>query len=168
MFLLPLLKIYFKYVKSGFVNCYIGDIDKPQYDEHLFILIKQKNDVHYVELTEIFTEYKFIDVYEVYEPYHMFVFDFPKEFKNDKNKFLGGAYSKMSEKAKRIIAPNNTHKDLVDIFNKDFQHRFRLNKIMFDNKDLKKGHGLTRNDEVLSIPELDDEIFNIKTHFEWK
>ncbi len=167
MFLLPLLKISYNLIKNGFVNCYIGDIDKPEYDNHLFILVETKHPGHFNTLDETFAIYNFIDSYILYESYYMYIFEFPKEFKKDRDAFLKGAYSKFSDKSKKIIVPGEGS-SLSRVFDKNGVRRLRMNERLYDRKDLIKGEGITREDELLSIPELEEEIFNIKTHFEWK
>jgi len=79
-------------VTDGFINAYIADIDKPEWDDYILLVFEDKRE--FETLQEV--EYQRDDDY-------IYVFNIPDDLLDDYFKIIKGEYSEISEKAKQII-----------------------------------------------------------------
>lgn len=105
-FLLPSVVspvLYFKLQKvvnsDSFINCYLGDIDKPEYDDHILIVFNNNMKMTELKVLESFSNYKAI---YTLDDYIVVVFE-PLTTGDDYNAVLKGNYTKLSDTMKSKI-----------------------------------------------------------------
>ena len=88
----------------------------------------------------------------------MYVFDIPRRFEDDYNKFCNGQYSEISDEAKGLLIK---HTGIKPVMNS------QVYKVLYKTADQKKkiedliGEKLPLSAEVCSRPNLDDEVYNV-------
>lgn len=93
------------FITPQFKNCYIGDVNHPEFKDKIFLLYSYKMTMTFVKferslelIPEYIADYDYAD-----EHWVMYVFDVPEEHKEDFGLFLEGRYSEFSEVLKRKI-----------------------------------------------------------------
>jgi len=155
-FILPMLGKSIYFYKPYLINCYVGDRKFCKYDHHIFVFLKVDESKEYEIIRD---ELKALKNFEFeYSPTWgtmMFVFSIPKDYFKDFMHFKDGKYSKFSEKLKEeVIRLNNVNRSSV-IFGA-FSKSEKLREAW--EKDL--NCSLPKDAEVLSVPNLDHEIYN--------
>lgn len=93
-----------KTVRCNFVNCFVGDSDKPELDRHILLLYKFSGEKAYIDFEWwLHTHEYFRGSYEPDQYHTMYIFEVPNEYLEDYNKFKLGHYSKFSDKYKKQI-----------------------------------------------------------------
>ena len=102
-FLMPLLFENKKFTEiitdfDSFVNAYIADFDKPNYDNKIILVFKTKQkDLPEANLVDTYT--KTIKDVEIY----FYVYDIPDDLSDNYTMWLMGRYSLFTDRAKKII-----------------------------------------------------------------
>lgn len=96
-----------KITQLGFIQAYLADAEKDvEYQSPVFLLFKPDSptifqafvDSEYERLNKVTGTVDIIEDYDYVDGYVVLVYQFPKEFEEDYNKFLEGKYSKFSKK----------------------------------------------------------------------
>ena len=164
-FLLPLILIprtYFNKARA----VYALSEHYPELDKHVFVLFsKDEMECHEVSRFQMFNTYH--DHLYIGE-FVMFIFTIPVDFQKDHKKFLKGKYSKFSEKAKNAIGNHYAFRVKNENGKLEDSKIFKiLNPLKEDRVKLATllGVELEENCEILSVPDLDQEKFNINKFY---
>lgn len=77
----------------GFVNAYIGDINRPYYQDKIFILFRYKPKTYYITRQKMLENRWYFDKKEIHingELYDEYIFNFPMGFKTPINEIIQG------------------------------------------------------------------------------
>lgn len=86
------------------VNCFIGDDDKANYNNHIFLLYEYSGEKWYADFVDyLITSKYYLDMYEPDVRHTMFVFNVPKQWQKEYELFKEGKYSSFSEDYKERI-----------------------------------------------------------------
>ena len=159
-FILPMLGKSIYFFNSYLLNCYVGDKELiEKYPNHIFVLLKIEDKEEYRTIKKEMESLKtFIESYNPMEnKTEMFIFSIPKIYKKDYELFLRGKYSEFSNKLKEeVMVLNKVNKDSV--IYAAFTRATWLRKNWEDQLNCK----IPYYQEVLSIPNLKNEIYNNK------
>jgi hypothetical protein len=151
-FILPLLgqPSYWYY---GLLNCYLGDINnKPELTFKKIFINSESYD------SKLLSTKYFNQLYQLEDNTYMYVFDIPKEYEEDYNKFSDGKYSDISEQAKALICKHSGIKPIMNSV---------VYKVLYKTADQKQkiedliGEELPLSAEVYSRPDLDREVYSL-------
>jgi len=82
--------------RPSFINCYIGDVNFPEFDNKILLHYSFDNDISYMVFErELELLPTFITDYD-YDGSTVYVFDVPEKFKKDFEAFQEGKYSEFS------------------------------------------------------------------------
>lgn len=167
-FLLPMLGDKYHrdnfFVNAHFMNAYIGDSNKPEYDNHILLRYNYlptnfylKFDKELIVQKGVIGEYDYGDNRTV-----MYVFKVPGEFQEDYNKFLDGKYSEFSTNYKLRILKFWS----LDYWGRDnllasILFRSDLIKKWWDDRGINKNSSCTEN-EYWYKPLLSTEVYHHK------
>jgi len=145
------------------VNCYVGtDIDK----DCIVLVYTYSNSLLFNKFEKAVLRLKsFLKAYETNE-YVIFIFNIPTGYKEEYKKFINGKYSKFLLDYKLQILEFHDQEiedTLGQILFKSEKRRTLMEKTLDAN--------ISEDSELYSIPEMKDEIFNLKSinyeqHFE--
>jgi uncharacterized protein Usg len=93
------------FITPQFRNCYIGDVNHPEYQNKILLLYAYKMTISFVQFEralELIPEYK-TDYDYADEHWVMYVFDVPEDHLGDFQLFLEGRYSEFSPVLKSKI-----------------------------------------------------------------
>lgn len=154
-FILPLLG-YPSYWYYGLINCYLRDkINKPELGYKIFLNLSSY-DKKVLNIPE------FNQFYQLEDSTYMYVFDIPKYFQDDYDKFCLGQYSKISAEGKSLIIKLSGVKPITESI---------VHKVLYKTRDQKErieemiGMKLPLEAEVYGLPDIDKEsytTFNIR------
>ena len=96
LLLSPLDINYLEWLDSGFINAYIGDVNRQELGEKIFMLFEVKDGV---KLDELYANKYFLEDYD-YNGWYVLVFNFPEEFQRDLEFVKKSEYSKVSKEFK--------------------------------------------------------------------
>jgi hypothetical protein len=140
-----------------FMNCFIAT-EEDSYC--IALLYKWSGDPMFIQFEKTLSEFpNFRKTYDPDTQTVMFVFDIPKEHEEDYNKFLKGHYSELSHPYKQDILKFHgltKNSEIGQILFKDPKRRERLS--------FKLGVKLSRNAELLSVINFEDETFIKETY----
>jgi hypothetical protein len=102
-YVLPMLgKKYTDFPENAM--CFIGDTNKPDLTNHIFLLIKKKLDPWFIQNLEALTlKEEYNSSYDCNNGYIMLVFNIPEEFKDAYYKFKNSQFSLLEDNYKRKI-----------------------------------------------------------------
>lgn len=150
-FILPLLDkpMYWYY---GLINCYLGDIiNKSELSfKNIFIHLTDYD-------SKLLSANNFNQFYQLEDNTYMYVFNVPKRFEVDYEKFSNGKYSEMSEDSKAMICKHSGVKPIMNS---------TVYKVLYKTADQKKkiedliGEKLPLSAEVYSKPDLNKEVYS--------
>lgn len=150
-FILPLLG-YPSYWYYGLINCYLRDkINKPELGYKIFLNLSTY-DRRPLNIPE------FNQFYQLEDKTYMYVFDIPKYFQEDYDKFCLGQYSKISTEGKNLIIKLSGVKPTTESI---------VHKILYKTRDQKErieeliGMTLPLEAEVYSLPSLNKETYSM-------
>ena len=97
-YVFPLLEDNFSVLKGDIIAIFIGDYDKPEYDNHIFILLDWDNNFNTVRY-EAYLEQNnlFVDKYDPSTDTVMLIFKVPKKYQGIYDLYKEGKYSKLSK-----------------------------------------------------------------------
>jgi hypothetical protein len=172
-FMLPMIikdNITFNQIfEKGYVDSYIGDINRPEYDDKILILRDEPyiDDSHYSE--EVYTS-PCISIYSTEDLEHIYVHEIPSERLDDYGKFLQGLISEFSEEYKQHLIKfwnckedsllysilYDDEKKITNLTNKLLKQQWGQISVMGINKTLdfnKKNFkiDININDEILGL-----------------
>lgn len=154
-FLLPMLGLSTSYYGTNLINVYIGDKEKPEFDNKILLLFRLSNDHFFEDIeAEITHMSEFIASYDVEPNKIMFVFDVIDEYREDYKLFLEGSYSKFSDILKKETLRLNRLGPNSNVWGA-FNRSEKIKKL----QEERIGEELPKNAEVISKPELEEEIF---------
>lgn len=137
------------------INCYLGDTkNKPDFTFNKIFLNLRNYD------KKVLSASYFNQFYQLEDNTYMYVFDIPREFEEDYNKFCNGKYSEISEKAKALICRCSGVKPIINSV---------VYKVLYKTADQKKkiedliGEELPLSAEVCSKPDLEKEVYSLLT-----
>jgi len=154
-------------VYDFFVNCYIDDYGLSHlFDKPLFVLLKtEKLDNYFQAVESLITSNKnFVYTYPVGTNYggylFMYVFECPKVFEKDYDRFKNGEYSSFSKELKmrypRLIPMQGRAMEspIYGALFKTQYHRGKVEEIV--------GEKIEKGQELWATPKPDYEIFRFK------
>ncbi len=158
-YILPMLSPYLLIRKDFLLNTFVGDIEYPQYDNHIFLLHKFRGIKSFLLYEHELTESKlFVDSYDPDKYTTMHVFKVPEKYQSDYNLFKDGKYSKL----------DYDYKVLIFKFHGITDPEHRVAKVLFKHEDLKEeiedriGADIPQGNELSSVPDWNVEIFSEK------
>jgi|DewCreStandDraft_4_1066084.scaffolds.fasta_scaffold190575_2 hypothetical protein len=91
----------------GFINAYIRDKDKPEYNGNIHLLFKPQNQelINEFILVEKTRTDLFLTSYDYFNMHYVLVYKIDKKWEKDYEKIVNGKYSKLSNEYKKLI-PN--------------------------------------------------------------
>lgn len=141
-------------------NCYLYHQDFPDLndDKHLFVQYRFFDTRNYKLLESIIFENKnFIKTYEPNNQFTIYIFEIPKQYHQDIQRFLEGKYSQISQNGKKAIVKFHELKErssLVQILTKDSKLREQL------EEDL--GVPIPESMDLLDTPVIEEETCKIQ------
>lgn len=159
-FILPMLGWQVADLSEKFINCYIGDIDKPEYDDKILLLFKYSGILKDLDFEKLlFSHPYFIDTYDPNKGLVMYVFNIGELLKEDMDKFKSGKYSKLSNELKSIICKGRQSNE--KIVKACYPTQFDRNALKRElENSLNMKIDLPEDAEILSIPNMERELFN--------
>ena len=80
-YIFPLLENYFSVIKRDIIGIFIGDNNKPEYNNHIFILLDWDNNFNIVRYEAYLETNKlFVDKYDPTTDTVMLIFKVPKKY----------------------------------------------------------------------------------------
>ena len=159
LFALPMLggnrKLFFwdKYL----VNCFIG---KDEDEDCIFLLYRFSSKEIFLEFEKALSKFKNFKRKEDPAPeYVMFIFEIPDKHKRNFKKLLKGKYSKLTKKYKMEILEfhgQGTASELGQVLFQDTTRKELLEFLL--------GAPLPEDSELMSVLDLDKEVFNIEKY----
>lgn len=158
-FILPMLGKGF-YEFGDILSVFVGDLDKPNLNNHIFILYKYDGSKYFAQFEVKLRDHKLFETY--YDPtkeHVMFVFKVPEEYQNEYNLFKEAnpsCFGSFSTQYKNHI---------LKFFNEVFDLSL-IKKILWRDESLYKeleqklGVKIPRNVDPTSVPDMTREIFN--------
>lgn len=102
-YLLPMLEGSIQEFR-GLVAVFLGDKYHPEFDNHIFLLLRHVEDKDFLQFEKKLTLHPMYCTFYDPDKYHvMFVFNVPKEHQKDYDTFKQSKYSQLSEPYKRRI-----------------------------------------------------------------
>ena len=158
-YILPMLKEYVTVKKENLINTYIGSQDRPDDDNHIFLLYKFSGDKQFLEYEDYLTTTKlYVDSYDPDKYHVMYIFRIPEEYQDVYNLFKEGKYSEFPQKYK--IALFEYH-GITDA-------NHRVAQVLFKHPDLREEWEdklkipIPEDSEVSSVPDLELEVYSDK------
>jgi hypothetical protein len=159
LFVLPMLpgnrQSY--YYDTLLLNCFVGTKDRNDVIALLFRFSGMKS---FISLEESLKKLKsFIKTEDPTNATVLFVFDVPEKYKKNYQKFINGKYSEMDTDYKyRILNFHNASEDgtIGQILFKGDERKHQLEEII--------GQSLPENAELLSFPDIEQEIYDKKVY----
>lgn len=88
----------------GLTAVFIGDRYRPEYDNHIFLLLRHSEDRDFLQFEKKLTLHPMYCTFYDPDKYHvMFVFEVPRESQKDYDTFKNSKFSQLSEPYKRKI-----------------------------------------------------------------
>lgn len=106
LFLMPVIGLQRITVdKYGFINAYIRDKNKPEYEGNIHVLFKpeSKEQILNFALSEAVRTDLLISTYDYSNIYYVFVYRLEKKWEEDYKKIIEGKYSQLSKEYKELI-----------------------------------------------------------------
>jgi hypothetical protein len=159
-FILPMLGRSMEWYGERLINCYIGDINRPEYDNHILLLMKFNGSIQSMQFEEALKEHRrFVTSYDPVSGYTVFVYSMPEECLEDYQKFIDGKFSKLSDPYKQLVKGkrSNDHKVVKALYPTEKDRdllKQQLERIM------EMAVVLPEDAEILSIPNLEQEKLN--------
>ena len=156
-FILPMLCDY----REDLFNvrgCFIGDKDYPEYDENIFLLVREENTKEFTNFIKFLKKLTiFVKNYRPDKFHIMLVFAIPERYKSDYNMFTQSKYSRFSPVYKEQIvsfysADHKIKDEIICILYKDEKRRRYI--------ESRIGQDLTADAELASSIDEDKEIYN--------
>jgi len=163
-FILPMLSDKFKkdvfFVNKYFLNCYIGDSNKPEYEGKILLHYRYEPSVNYIKfekqlelIPQHIGDYDYDDIGSV-----MHVFDVPERWQSEYKHFLEGRYSKFSNEYKALIL----RFWWLGVDNILFSLLYRTDKIKkYWEKKEKNPKDFSAESEYWHRPNMDIEIYTV-------
>jgi len=163
-FLLPLTFIERKYFTKA-LNYYALNAHRPELDNHIFVIF-DKDLIDDSELSKFQMFSTYLDT-ETFGEYVLVTFKLPPYFKNDRDLFLEGKYSKYSDKAKVTLSQ---HLDKYVTINgkKVLSNGFKILYPTSEDRALLAdalGVKLEKDAEIYSSPSIEEETFNVSNFY---
>jgi len=137
------------------VNCFIGDRNKPELENKIFLLLKFSGEKRFEEYEKYIKMYpNYGGNYDPDNTHVMYYFEVPEKYKKEYELFKKGKYSIFSDEYKRKIFKFHNIGSKSDV-----------GKVLYRTEDKfrewerKVGQKIDRNQEIGSIPDTKVEIF---------
>ena len=157
-FILPMLGKSIYFYNPFLINCFVGDKRFcRKYSNHIFVLLKIEDNNEYKTVEkDLKSLNNFVLSYiPIKNETKMMVFKVPEEYTLDYFRFLRGEYSKFSNRLKEeVMKLNNVNKKSV------IYAAFTKAKWLKETWEKELNCKILPYSEVLSIPNLENEIYN--------
>ena len=165
-YVFPMIEDIINY-EIGLKACYIGDINKPEYSNHIFLQYEFKEEFKSIYLKfeeEIHASKLFESFYDLKDGTIMFVFKVPKEYQLDYELFIKSKYSKFSKyyKDKLINFHGKINEPIIKGTLLKTKERFDYLNNLTEDLHPKKSL-LTYDMEFDSVWERESEFYGFKT-----
>ncbi len=157
------------------LNCYIGDVDKPQYKNHIFVLydwVKTK-DFSLFE-ANLQNHPFFVDMYDPTPKHVMFVFSVPDDFRleyelfrSERPKIYRRFSNQYKEQVLTFLDPIMQIKSIENIlYSKDYfdskgiEHKVEGHEDRYLKLEKLIGQTIPRDIDNYAIPNIEEETFN--------
>lgn len=164
LFLLSPLGInYNEFDSKGFVEAYIKDLDKEDYDKFYVLLLFKLEDNQSEIFKQLSENKNFVEDYD-YDGYVVFVYVFPEDFQQDYEYITKGQYSKVSEEFKKTFPERVLHIPAKGkgYYANSFPYKV-INRFDYLIKDLSRffGSDITSDMEYWKAFDINKETLNI-------
>jgi len=153
---LPMLSTEIEIHKNNLMSVFIGDEDKKEYDNHIFLLYKFSAEKEFLEYEDYLKNtHLFVTSYDPDKTHVMFVFDVPAFYQTDYDLYIKGKYSEF----------NYDYKVIIFAFHNIMDFKHKVAQVLFKHEDLKEeiedriGEEIPKGSEVSSIPDLNKEVY---------
>lgn len=150
-------------IKKNLVNVFLYDDDRPDLQDHLFLLYRFSADDAFIRFEEEVTWSIYYETQYDCDKYHvMVVFRRPDRYKEDIKKLFEGKYSELSKEYKKHLIRFHELPDFSQIvgvlYRKEFAYK-NMEKLI--NKDLPEEHWtyIPREQEASSVLNLATETY---------
>lgn len=150
--ILPMLGKPWSWYGDTFKNAYIGDSNKPEYDNHILLLFEYSINERFLNLEQTMRESRhYITDYDPNPETVIFVFSVPEDFQDDYTLFRQGKYSRLSPKLKSMILGDITFGVNYDILTRSAVRRKKMEEMLETTID--------PSAELLDPPNPDVEVY---------
>lgn len=153
-----------KSARSNFVNCFIGDSEKPELNSHILLLYKFSGNKEFIDFEFWLQSHdQFRGTYEPDRYHTMYIFEVSDQYKEDYTKFKEGKYSSFSGDYKRQIelfhglsgSDNSKHPVIATLYRYEPGYIFLEGQINKGERDKRFYISIPRDQECSSLPELE-------------
>lgn len=125
--MLPMYGKSIGYYGHQFINCFLGDKDRPEFDEHILFLFKFSGTRDFTAFeAQMKSSPYYVTDYDPTREHVVFVYKVPEEFLTDYYKFVQGSYSRISPKLKTMIIGSTTWGGTFDILTRSKTYKAKL------------------------------------------
>src|SRR3989338_8978845 len=158
-FILPFIGVTWEELNPWFYDCYIGIKQMPKYNDHVILLFEwSANSAYNLIERALKGTIGYITTIDL-NKYSVFIFSFPKEYKEDLELLKQGKYSQVSEYARKIIGVKRTKSSKVyKALYPTEEDRKALQEFL---RTLGVTTKLPNKAEILSIMNMEQEILDL-------
>ncbi len=157
------------------LNCYIGDVDKPHYKNHIFILYDWIKSKDFSIFEQSLSKHPFfVEMYDPTPKHVMFVFSVPDDFKleyelfkSERPKIYRRFSNQYKEQILSFLDPVMELKSIENIlYSKDYidskgkEHKIVGHEERFLELEKMIGQKIPRDIDNYAIPNIEQETFN--------
>ncbi len=164
-----------KQVELPLLNCYVGDVDKPEYTNHIFVFYKWIKTKDFSVFESSLQKHPFfVEMYDPTPGHVMFVFGVPDDFqleyelfKSERPKIYRRFSRAYKEQILSFLDPIVERKSIENIlYSKDYhdskgkEHKVVGHEERFLELEKSIGQRIPRDLDNYSIPDIEQETFN--------
>lgn len=172
LFLVPVLGINEGYLKRfNFINGYLNDVNhEVEYENCIYLVFKPSNLTEFelfVKSEKKRMKHYFVEDYDCGYGFVVIVYKIPELFIDDYKLFIEGKYSKFSKDFMRIFPEVKTVVDMDGFERVDhslYFHVFNKSLALRNYWEEKLDIQFDEDSEVLSVPNMERETFNIHNY----
>ena len=162
-YILPVLSDEALIIKRNLINVYLSAEDKPELDDHIFLLYKFRADEEFLRFEdEVSWSVYHVETYDPDPQHVMIVFKRPEYWKKDIDLVIAGKFSETSEKYKKNLIKFHElpeFSQVVSVLYKKEAAFIAMEKVI--NKGLPEEHwtSIPRTQEASSIFNIERETY---------
>ena len=150
-------------IKKNLVNVFLGDEDKPELEDHIFLLYKFSADEEFLRFEEEVTWSIYYETQYDCDKHHvMIVFRRPECWKEEMQIILDGRYSETSKKYKRMMTRFHElpeYSQIVGVlYRKEFAYK-AMDRLINEGLPEKHWTIVPREQEASSIMNMQTEVY---------
>lgn len=150
--LFPMVGFPWAWYGGHCVNLFMGDLNYPELNEHIFLLLKFSDSERYMKIEDALRKViNYLFDYEVDKEHTMFCFSVLPKHKEDYALLKAGKYSRLSPSLKEEILGRYPNRSNLEILTRSEERRKRL--------ELKYDVEISPEAELFDPPKPEREIF---------